>query len=69
MERMGSHRLGVLASCLAGPLLSIILLVSIVPCILNAMVCFIGNTVAYQTTAHILAFQEYQPVKLKGDAY
>ena len=41
---------------LAGPLLSIILLVSIGPCILNAMIHFIENTVACQTTAHILAF-------------
>ena len=39
-----------------GPLLSIILLVSIGPCILNAVVCFIENAVACQTTAHILAF-------------
>ena len=69
MERIGSHRLGILAACLAGPLLSIILLVSIGPCILNAVVHFIENTFAHQTTAHILAFQEYQPVKLKGDAY
>ena len=41
---------------LAGPHLSIILLVSIGPCILNAMVLFIENTVACQTTACILAF-------------
>ena len=41
---------------LAGPLLSIILLVTIGPCILNTLVRFIENTVARQTTAHILAF-------------
>ena len=44
---------------LVGPLLSIILLVSIGPHILNAMVCFIEITAARQT-ACILAFQEHQ---------
>ena len=38
---------------LVGPLLSIILLVSIGPCILNAMVCFIENTVACQSTPSV----------------
>ena len=65
---MGSHRLGILASCPGGAFLSIILLVSIGPYILNVMVRFIENTAAYQTTARILAFWEYKPVKLKSDA-
>lgn len=56
-------------SALVGPLLSIILLVSIGPCILNAVVCFVENTVARQTRACILAFRKHQPVKLKSDAY
>ena len=43
---------------LEGPLLSKILLVSISPCILNAVVCFFENTVARQTTACILALRE-----------
>ena len=41
---------------LAGPLLSIILLVTIGSCILNTPVHFTENTVARQTATHILAF-------------
>ena len=40
---------------LEGPLLSLILLVTIGPHILNTLVRFTENTVARQTAAHILA--------------
>ena len=53
---------------LAGPLFSIILCVTIGPCILNTLVRFIENTVARQTAAHILALRGYQPLELKNDA-
>ena len=53
---------------LAGPLLSIIFLVTIGPCILNTLVRFIENTVVRQTAARILALQRYRPLELKSDA-
>ena len=53
---------------LEGPLLSLILLVTIGPCILNTLVCFIENAVVRQTAACILAFRGYQPLELKSDA-
>ena len=53
---------------LAGPCLSIILLVTIGPCMLNTLVRFIENTVACQTAARILALRGYQPLELKSGA-
>ncbi|KAF6390415.1 hypothetical protein mRhiFer1_007971 [Rhinolophus ferrumequinum] len=52
---------------LAGPLLSIFLPATIGPCIFNALVRFIENTVSHLTTARILALQGYRPLSLNDD--
>ena len=52
----------------AGPLLFIILLVTIGPGMLNTLVCFIEDALARQSAARILALRGYQPLELKSGA-
>lgn len=53
---------------LAGPLLTILLPVTLGPCVLNGLICFIENNVSHHTSAQVLALQGYRPLDL-GDNF